>query len=170
MPREIASSRDRFNGAETASPTGVLPLNCANNGNSVQNSVETALRRVKLCLTPSNIFDDCTRQRAVSDEGRAFPMHPLEQGASSIIDECNMLKIHQYFAGGVVRAGGSPAIFELWHVALGQAPVHFQRHAIADGTDLRPHHFTFRIARQMPIINYNSLGDAVLISRRWYFS
>ena len=55
-PRAIASSSDRFNGAEAASPVGVLPLNCANNGRNVHNSVKTALRRVNLCLTPNDIF------------------------------------------------------------------------------------------------------------------
>src|ERR1700692_563164 len=94
MPRAIASSRDRFNGAETASPMGVLPLNCANNGRNVHNSVETALKTVNLCLIPNDFFDDCTRHWAVRDERRAVPMHPLEQGASPIIDECNVLKIH----------------------------------------------------------------------------
>jgi hypothetical protein len=59
-------------------------------------------------------------------------MHPLEQGASLVIDERNVLKIHQYFALGVVRAGGSPAILEFWHVTFGQSPAYFQRHSIAD--------------------------------------
>ena len=91
MPRAMASSSDRFNGVEVASPVGVLPVNWADSGNNVQMKIDTALKTVNLCLTPNNVVDDCTRQKAGCGERRAVPMHPLKQGASLIIDERNVV-------------------------------------------------------------------------------
>jgi hypothetical protein len=59
-------------------------------------------------------------------------MHPLKQGATFIIDERNVLKIHQNFGARVLDPGGAPTIFELRHPALGQAAADFQCHAISD--------------------------------------
>lgn len=87
----MASSSDRFSGEEVASPVGVLPLNCANSGENVQKSVETALKTVNLGLIPYDVVDDGAGQQSGDGERGAVTMHPLKQGASFIIDECNVL-------------------------------------------------------------------------------
>ena len=119
MPRAMASSRDRVNGVVVASPVGVLPVNWAESGKNVQIRIETALKTVKLCPIPNNVVDDCTRQKASRDERRAVPMHPLKQGATFIIDERNVIKIHQNFALRMIDSGGVPAVFKFGDPTFG---------------------------------------------------
>src|SRR5580658_3264898 len=125
MPRAMASSRDRFNGVGVASPVGVLPLNCANSGKNVLENTITALKTVNLCLILNNVVDDFARHQAGGGERRALPMHPLKQGASLVIDERHVLKIHQNFAGRVIDPCLSPAIFQFGDPAFGQATADF---------------------------------------------
>src|SRR5579864_9195487 len=83
-PLAIASSSVRLNEAGVASPTGVLPLNCAKRGTNVQKSVASALRTVNLCLIVNNFVDDCPRQESRRAERGAGQMHTLQQRASLI--------------------------------------------------------------------------------------
>jgi len=131
MPRAMAASSERFNGVGVASPVGVLPVNWAESGNNVQITIETALKTVNLCLIPNNVVDDCTRQKTGCGERRAVPMHPLKQGASFIIDERNVVKIHQNFALRMIDSGGVPATFKLGNPTFGQAAADFEGDAVA---------------------------------------
>jgi hypothetical protein len=89
----------------------------------MQNSVETALKTVNLCLIVNNFVYDGFGQQTGGGERRAVQMHALKQGAPLIIDEGHVLKIHQNFPGGVIGPGGAPAGFKLGYIAIGQATV-----------------------------------------------
>jgi hypothetical protein len=99
-----------------------------------------SLKQSIYALIPYYFVDDGSRHQASHGERRAVPMHSLKQGASLIIDECNMLKIHRNLAFRVVGAGGAPAIFEFLDVPVGQSAADFQGDSISNRIDLRPHH------------------------------
>jgi hypothetical protein len=74
-------------------------------------------------------------------------MHTLEQGASLIIDERNVLKIHQNFAAGVIGASGAPAILQFGDVAFRQAAADLQSYTIANRAHLRFHHLALLLCK-----------------------
>jgi len=92
---------------------GVLPLNCPSSGNNALENPINALKTVNLYLIPNNVVDDCTRHQAGRGESRAIPMHPLKQGASLVIDERNVLKIHQNFCRRGDRSGRLASNFQV---------------------------------------------------------
>jgi hypothetical protein len=104
-------------------------------------SAETALKKVNLCLTPNDFIDNGPGQQAGCGERRAVPMHPLKQGAAFIIDERNVVKIHQNFAAWMVDPGSVPARFKLGDPSFGKTAADFQRDAIADRIYLGSHHY-----------------------------